>query len=298
MAGMKAYRFVGFNQDVWLPDGIDVIIDIVPSSVRNVRSNQTSTAQTSITAHDTGNPNSDAWGERNYLHSGAGGRSVGYNFAFDDKRIIQLTPLNEVTWAAGTTNGNRYSWHAEQCLKADWTRSLEVGAALHGGLIAAKGWDASKALVQHNVWYGKHCPAQIRNRGVWPQFVNMVAAAATKAKGAATGGIVPVPDGWPYPDPVKPAFWDALMADGATHALDGKTVWYRANELYRVKHSTKRQQFAIQDDRVVGPAMEPGTEFRSAAIGQSVSDGETYVITPALTRVRLDALEYVEEQAA
>src|SRR5690606_21741819 len=31
MAGYKKYRFVGLDKDVWLPDDIEVIIDIVPS---------------------------------------------------------------------------------------------------------------------------------------------------------------------------------------------------------------------------------------------------------------------------
>lgn len=191
--GMKAVRFVGLNRDVWIPDDIEVIIDIVPSWRTNIRSNQPFSGQTKTTWHDTGNPNSDAWGERNWLHSGAGGSYVGYNFAFDAERIIQLTPLNEVTWHAGTPEGNKYSWGAEQCLNTDWNRALRVGAALHGGLCAAMGWSVDEALVQHYVWYGKHCPAQIRNRGLWPTVVQMTREAAARALQAANGAIIPTP---------------------------------------------------------------------------------------------------------
>lgn len=187
---MKKVRFVGLAKDVWLPDDIEVVIDIVPSWRSNIRSNQIFAAQTKETWHDTGNPNSDAWGERNWLHSGAGGAYVGYNFAYDGKRIIQLTPLNEVTWAAGTTEGNRYSWHAEQCLNTNWDACLRVGAALHGGLAAAMGFNIDKALVQHNVWYGKHCPAQIRNRGLWGTVVNMTKKFYKEALAASLGQVI------------------------------------------------------------------------------------------------------------
>lgn len=184
---LRPVRFVGLTKDVWIPDDIEVIIDIVPSWRTNIRSNQKFTGQRYTTWHDTGNPNSDARGERNYLHSGAGGRYVGYNFAFDGQRIYQLTPLDEVTWHAGTPDGNKYSWGAEQCLNTDWNRALYVGAALHGGLCAAMGWNVDTALVQHNKWWGKHCPAQIRNRGQWPHVVSMTKQAKARAVAAAGG---------------------------------------------------------------------------------------------------------------
>lgn len=298
---LKSYRFAGLDADVWLPDDIDVRIDIVPDRLIGwVRSGVTFAGQTKTTWHDTGNPHSTAIGERNYLHSGprtgnGGKRQAGYNFAFDDTRIIQLTPLDEVTWAAGTATGNRLGYHVEHAFggSTDWARSLEVGAALHGGLIAARGWDIS-ALVQHNHWSGKHCPGQIRNRGIWPTVVNSVAAAAQAARAAALNIEEPPAEGaWPYPDPVKPAFWDALQS--APYALDGETIWYRVNTLYRVKSETPRQQFALADERVVGPVLEPGTTFRAEAVGESVSDRKPWVVTPQLTRVALDNLEFVDE---
>lgn len=101
--------------------------------------------------------------------------------------------------------------------------------------------------------------------------------------------------GWPYPKPVVPAFWDALMKDGATHAWADDTLWIRVDTLYRVKAGTKRQQYAVKDDRVVGPDMPAGTEFRAAAVGQSAMDKKAWVITPGLTRVALEDLEIVIE---
>src|SRR5690606_2376183 len=97
--GMKKYRFVGLDRDVWLPDDIVVEIAIVPSSIRNVRSNQAFSGQTSYTQHETANFNKGANADmhKRWLHGGAGGSYVGFNFVVDDKKIIQLTPLNEIT---------------------------------------------------------------------------------------------------------------------------------------------------------------------------------------------------------
>lgn len=103
------------------------------------------------------------------------------------------------------------------------------------------------------------------------------------------------PGGWPYPKPVVPSFWSALMADGATHAWQDDTLWFRVDTLYRVKSGTRRQQYAVKDDNVVGPDLPAGTEFRAAAVGQSGMDGKAWVITPGLTRVALEDLESVVE---
>jgi hypothetical protein len=68
---MKTYRFVGLDQDVFLPDDIEVIIDIVPDKLIGwVRSGVRETGQTFTTFHDTGTPGSTARAQRNYLHNG------------------------------------------------------------------------------------------------------------------------------------------------------------------------------------------------------------------------------------
>ena len=52
------------------------------------------------------------------------------------------------------------------------------------------------------------------------------------------------------------------------------------------------------DDRVIGPALQPGETFKAVAIGQSFSDQAAWVITPWMTRVKLDDLDYVPETEA
>lgn len=299
--GMKAHRFVGLEKDVWLPDDITVKIDIVPASRTNIRSNQRSTAQTTTTWHDTGNPNSDANGERNWLHSGAGGASVGYNFAFGDKLIIQLTPLNEVTWAAGTATGNRTSWHAEQCLRvASWENTLKTGAALHGGLCAAKGWDVTKALVQHNVWYGKNCPGQIRKRGEWPKVMNLTVQAANLARQAAAGGsLPPLVTTTPAPGYAKPSpvigLDDTDVSKGdtapAVTTVDGVDYVF-VYDLVEATKATPRLRFASSEERI-GPDIPKGTQFIVAWM--FTYEGEQFYLTPWATRVRVADTKRIQD---
>lgn len=96
-----------------------------------------------------------------------------------------------------------------------------------------------------------------------------------------------------YAQPVPPSFWDALMATGATHAVDKGTYWFRTDARYRVKTATKRQQFAVEDDRVVGPSLDVGDEFEAEAVGESASDNKPWSITSWITRIALEDLEYV-----
>lgn len=220
---LKAYRFVGSSVDYWLPDDIIVEVAIVPASISNVRSNQFSLDQTTLTIHETANFNRGANADmhRRWLHSGAGGSSVGFNFVVDDRKIIQLTPLNEVTWAAGTPAGNRTSWHVESCVNgdADLNKVRRNTAALAGAVLAAQGW-AMSAMVQHNVWYGKDCPYLLRRNGLWARFVEQSGNFRAEAVVASQGTPAPAPT--PQPEPKgkvatirfesllrsNPGFWD------------------------------------------------------------------------------------------
>jgi N-acetylmuramoyl-L-alanine amidase len=213
--GFKKHQFVGLATPVYLPDDITVEIAIVPASVTNVRSNQAFSGQTSATYHETANFNTGANADmhRRWLHGGAGGSSVGFNFVVDDRKIIQLTPLDEVTWAAGTADGNRYSWHVEQCVNADadLVKARRNTSYLMAGLCAAKGWNPRSAVVQHNVWYGKNCPLVIRRDGLWPVLQNLFAERTEEAKRAASGTVEkPRTVDFLVPMMVRttPGFWD------------------------------------------------------------------------------------------
>lgn len=287
--GYQKVRFVGLDRDVYLPDNITVHIDIVPSRITNVRSNQRFTGQTKTTFHDTGDPGSTARSQRNYLHNGAEGRSVGYNFAVDDKEIWQLTPLDEVTWAAGTPEGNRTSWHVEQCYggSINWDASLRNAIALHAGLIAAKGWSTDTALVKHQYWYGKWCPAQVLNKGIWSSVVSRVSQGALAAAAAANGGTIP-PTAPVYATPVpipELAAFDGKNDSEIPYRIDGNG-WVALAVFDRVKalKDTPRLRYSSGTEMVGGP-VKAGEEFDVDWLLISTDFPDTY-LTPWLTRIR------------
>lgn len=293
-----------FSRDIWLPDDITLITDFAESS--RVRSFQPRTAFTRTTWHDTGNPNTTVFGENNWLQDGRpGGEPGGYTAIIGDRTIIYTVPMDEVTWAAGTTTGNTISAHTEQALKvASWDVTLATGAAWHGAICAAMGWDVSTALVQHNVWYGKDCPGQIRKRGEWPKVVRMTKDAAARATLAASGKAVAdaVKDAPRYPTPVPIAALattDLAKYDTAPAVISADGVdFVFTYDLYEALRDTPRLRYADASNRtpanLVGPAIAKGTQFIVAWVFRA-NDGKMYGLTPYNTRVILDDLKRVDD---
>lgn len=182
---MKAHKAVGLAKPLYLPDDITFRQSIVPYSVDQVRSNikRSASAVTRVTRHETANGKvgANAKMHERYLHGGprdANGNKVyaGYNCVSDDVEIIQLTPYDEDTWAAGNYEGNHTSDHHELCVNAgiNHARAREIAAALDAAVIHARGLTVEKALVMHQFWWGKWCPALILNGGLWAWYVNRV----------------------------------------------------------------------------------------------------------------------------
>src|SRR5690606_25592548 len=87
------------------------------------------------------------------------------------------------------------------------------------------------------VWYGKHCPAQIRNRGMWGTVVQMTREAFNRAVAASKGQSVPSND-YKYGEPitVNGKKWDGttdVKANGRTYYGDVKTVHVAVDSLNR-----------------------------------------------------------------
>ncbi len=297
---LRAHRFSGLNADVMLPDDIEVVIDIVPDSMTGwVRSGASSTAQTSVTFHDTGHAGSTAKAERNFLHNGPMKKNkvtgkmerqqVGYNFAVDDEQIFQLVPLNEVTWAAGKPSGNKTSWHIEQCFGGgiDFEKSLSNVIALHAGLIAAKGWNADSALVQHNIWTGKDCPGQVRNKGIWPAVLRRVGEAARAAGGqAGTGAATTFAEPVPIPELAQFQGMDANTIPAVVQVADGSPFFFVSDRVKAIKE-TPRLQLANPNAQRVGPDLKVDEEFDVLWVFVSSEDNEAYYVTPFDTRVKV-----------
>lgn len=282
---MKKYRFVGLDKDVWLPDDIAVEIKIIDHP--RFRSYTRDTQQIYTVYHDTGNPNTNARGEYAWAAGGRQGGSVGgYNFIFDDSVIIQAAPLNEVTWAQGVSWGNVQGWASEHAWggSVNWERSLYVGAALHGGLIAAMGWDADKNLKQHNFFTGKDCPGQLRRRGQWPKMVQMVKDAAAKAR-AAAGGTVEENNQYAKPVPIPElARWVGEPLDTIPSIVRASGVdFVFVGDVVEATQDTPRYQYAHVGSGVLNENIKKGEQFVVSFI--FFTEGEWWYYSPWDTRI-------------
>lgn len=299
---LRAHRFVGLDRDVMLPDDIDVRIDIVPDDkIGWVRSGRRFTEQTKTTFHDTGTDGSTAIKQRNYLHNGPmfrdpetkelKRRKVGFNFAVDDTQIIQLTPLNEETWAAGTARGNRESWHVEQCFgeTIDFEQSLRNAIALHSGLIAAMGWRADTALVKHQFWTGKWCPGQVLNKGMWPSVQKRIGDQRPDRPREEFENPIPVPELARFRD------GDVNTSPALVRSADG-TPFFFVGDRVKATRATPRLQRGNPSAPRVGPDLRPGEEFDALWVFVSSADDGAYYLTPFDTRVTVADTERLADR--
>lgn len=259
---MKAVTFVGANRAAYLPAWIPVSIRIVNHS--RVRSYRKVALMTRSTYHDTGNPRTRAEGEYAWLAGGrVGGELGGYNLIFDDGIIIQCVPLDEDTWHAGTPAGNATSWGSEHAFGGgvSWTKSLEVGAALHGALLEMADRPPTAAVL-HQFWYGKWCSAQILNRGIWPTVLEMIATAwqrSRNARLAAAGQPVPGPDPAPaYAPGILPRRDDGSIWDGTDVLVANGVTFYPQKLTTTTTVALRRRQWGNTDSLETGPVVPAG----------------------------------------
>ncbi len=280
----KAHQWPGLKNPVYLPDWIPVEVKIINHA--RFRSFQKSSEHVGSAFHDTGNPGTNADAEYRWAAGGRVGAGVGgYNGIFDDKKVIITQPFDEVVWAAGTPIGNRTFYHFEQAwgTGVNFEKSLEVGAAVHGGVLASKGWQTATSLKQHNYFYGKDCPGQIRRKGFWPRVVAMVEAARIAAINAATGGTRPDPAGPTY---VKPIHVKELEYDTFPPALvtvDGSDFVY-VGDMVAATKDTPRLQKAYDGAEKTGANIKAGEKFPVEWLFKS-DDGQWYYLSPWGTRI-------------
>lgn len=184
------HQLAGTSKLLRLPKGIAYAQRIIRPGQVNQRPG-IRMKPTFYTQHETGNLNrgADAEMHANWLHAGAAGvpdAQVGFHFVVDDKKIIQLLPVDEVAWHAGDGGGpgNYSSIGCELCVNADRVAAkAEANAvALAAGVMEALGI-AQENLRSHWSWVqgrpGAHyCPEKILSRaGGWDDFRRRVAAA-------------------------------------------------------------------------------------------------------------------------
>lgn len=169
----------GFMRELEQPQvpGLELIIDLIPE--RNDNRPGWPMQPQWVTVHETGNPRpgADALAHREFTHSGGGDEGVSFHFVVDDRRAIQLLPLDEVAWHAGDGPdgpGNRTSLAVETCINqdADWSRTLDNLARLLAAICRMYGWSIER-VVQHHRWSGKNCPTRLRQAG-WGDLIAQV----------------------------------------------------------------------------------------------------------------------------
>lgn len=261
---MRPVQFVGAKRVAYLPSWIPVDIRIIDHP--RFRSFIPFTGQDKSTYHDTGNPRSNAEGEYAWAAAGRPGGVVGgYTFIFDDGKIIQTGPMNEVSWHAGTPVGNK-SFGAEHAFGGNvvWSTSLEVGMALHGAVLEMQDVDPGNGAVLHQYWTGKWCSAQILNRGIWPEVKIGIRRYWNLARQARNGETVPVPtpdDGSAvYAKPVMPRYPDGSPWDGMEDMVENGTKFEAQRMTVKTTVNLRRRQWANTQSLDTGPVIPKGTE--------------------------------------
>ena len=150
-------------------------VSLMPAAYRNRP--QYVLKPTSITVHNTANPDATAANHEKYLN--AQPRSASWHITVDDIEAVLHIPLNEQAWHAGTHAGNTSSIGIEVC---EFTNAKRAAAAEANcqTLIAAMLTGTAPAAFRaahlgldnvrtHMSWSGKYCPRVILPR--WVQFI-------------------------------------------------------------------------------------------------------------------------------
>lgn len=281
---MKAYEWPGLKNPVYLPDWIVVEVKIIPK-MSNWTSGIPSSQHVSTTWHDTGNPNTNADGEYTWARNNRpGGSPASYNGVYDGRKVIITQRFDELVGHAANHVGNMTSYAFEQAFGTaggGYEGSLKVGAAIHGGIMAARGWTPAAGLKQHNFWSGKNCPGQIRGKGDWPRVVAMVEAARLAALNAAGSRPEPASPAYAKPIHVKELEYSTFPPALVNH--DGGDFVY-VRDMVEATRATPRLQQAYSGAERTGPDIKAGERFPVNWLFKS-DDGQWYYLTPWFTRV-------------
>ena len=154
------------------------LINHIPKETKCDRRPGLKMAPTTITIHNTGNPNSTAQNERGWLTNPSNLRQASYHIVVDEHEAIECLPLNEVAWHAGdgNGNGNMRSIGVEICESGNYAQTLLNSAQLVAKLLYERGWGVDR-LRRHYDWSRKICPRLMYNSGKWTgweEFKQMV----------------------------------------------------------------------------------------------------------------------------
>lgn len=126
---------------------------------------------TSVTVHNTANPDSTARNNRDYFNNHEKAKASA-QYVVDDKEIIRCIPEDEVAWHAGPANIK--SIGIEVCEFTDKERQRkanENAAWLVADILKRYGWGIDKVKT-HKDWTGKDCPRKLLP--MWSEFLTMI----------------------------------------------------------------------------------------------------------------------------
>lgn len=178
---MKLSIVDGIIQDDFL-GRVPIVRSIIEpqGNVRNVRTLIALDGPIGVTIHNTGNsnPSADALAHAAWLDGveAGDGDYIGAHFFVDAQRIVQVLPINEVSYHAGDGmgRGNGATVSIEICETAPYEECEAVAAMLAAALMDTLGVEN---LYTHEMFNGKYCPRLIlvREHG-WEDFVGRVAS--------------------------------------------------------------------------------------------------------------------------
>lgn len=130
--------------------------------------------KTSVTIHETGNPNKGAGAFNHSMYARNRTDKVSCHYYVDDKSIYRTIPDDEPANHSGNPVGNRHSIGIEICVNSDsdFAIACNNAADLAAMLMRERGLYTDN-LRQHYDWNGKNCPAALRRSG-WAEFVRSV----------------------------------------------------------------------------------------------------------------------------
>lgn len=126
---------------------------------------------TTITVHNTGNPESTALNERGWLTNPTNTRIASWNYCIYEDQIIEAIPENEMSYHAGSRVGNETSLGVEICEAGDFEKSVETAVKFIAMKLHSKG-KGIEAVKKHKDWSGKNCPRLLIPR--WESFIKAI----------------------------------------------------------------------------------------------------------------------------
>ncbi len=284
---MPTYEIAGLG-GTKIPLPVPLVVQLIPKGQSRQRPGIARQKPGFWVQHETGNParGADAAMHARWLASGAGGATLSFHFAVDDRVIYQLIPVDEVTWQAadGSGPGNMSGVSCELCINAgiDVAASRRNAEALAAGVMAALGLDLSR-LKRHWDFNGAqagnqrhHCPDRMMSEGYWPTFVANVGK-LLNATDPAPGSPSNPPAAFAQPGP-KPA-----MNDGTDQSLGG-AKFFALRRRVRAKAGARFRQYAGASSAETRAAATAGEVLDVEWAVQG--DGEWWWVTRDGHRVR------------